>query len=227
MIELIDVNKYYESDEESLHVIKDVNLHIDKGEMLAIMGPSGSGKSTLINLLGFIDRKYEGTYLFEGSSLVESSDRLLSSIRNEAVGFVFQGFNLIENNTVFENVELPLLYNHHRHGETKHKVDEVLEKVGILDKAGKYPKQLSGGQQQRVAIARALVNSPKFLIADEPTGALDSGTSTEIMELFKELNLIEGITLILVTHNPELIPYCSRMITIRDGAIIEDKELIS
>lgn len=227
MIQLTNVNKYYQSDEERLHVLNNINLHIDAQEFVAIMGPSGSGKSTLINLIGFIDRKFEGKYLFEGESLRNTTDRNLSKIRNESVGFVFQNFSLIANNTVFENVELPLLYNGYGLTQTKDRVMEVLEKVGLADKAKKYPKQLSGGQQQRVAIARAIVNSPKFIIADEPTGALDTHTSVEIMELFQELNKKEGVTIILVTHNPEMIGYCSRLIEIRDGAVIQDKELIS
>lgn len=226
MIQLEHINKYYKTDEESLHVLNEINLHIKKGEFVAVMGPSGSGKSTLINLIGFIDRKFEGTYLFEGESLVYSNDDKLSAIRNQSVGFVFQNFSLIENNTVYENIELPLLYNGFGFGNTTDKVMAVLEKVGLADKADKHPKQLSGGQQQRVAIARALVNSPKFIIADEPTGALDTVTSVEIMELFQELNQEEGVTIILVTHNPEMIDYCSRLIEIRDGSIIQDKELV-
>lgn len=225
MIKLVKVNKYYQTDEENLHVLKNINLFISSGEMIAIMGPSGSGKSTLINLLGFIDKKFEGEYLFEGKALFSSSDDILSKIRNQTVGFVFQNFSLIENNTVFENVELPLLYNGYGPHQTKEKVFTALEKVGLEDKAMKYPKQLSGGQQQRVAIARALINQPKFIIADEPTGALDTHTSQEIMNLFMDLNQQEQTTIILVTHDPELIPYCSRLISIRDGAIIEDKEL--
>lgn len=226
MIQLKGINKYYKTDEESLHVLNNINLHIKKGEFVAVMGPSGSGKSTLINLIGFIDRKFEGSYLFEDKSLLTSSDEQLSKIRNESVGFVFQNFSLIENNTIFENVELPLLYNGYSLRETKERVLGVLDKVRIKEKAKKYPKQLSGGQQQRVAIARALVNHPKFVIADEPTGALDSITSIEIMELFKELNEKDGVTIILVTHNPEMINYCHRLIRVLDGIIIEDKELI-
>lgn len=225
MIDLIHINKYYKSEEETLHVLKDINLHVSPGEMIAVMGPSGSGKSTLINLLGFIDRKFEGEYLFEGESLLTSSDDKLSKIRNQTVGFVFQNFSLIENNTVYENVELPLLYNGYGFHQTKERVMQALEKVGLADKAGKHPKQLSGGQQQRVAIARALINKPKFLIADEPTGALDTHTSEDIMNLLVDLNKEDGATIILVTHDPELVPYCSRLISIRDGAIIEDKEL--
>lgn len=225
MISLVNVNKYYKNDEESLHVLKNINLAIAPGEMIAIMGPSGSGKSTLINLLGFIDKQFEGKYLFEGKALLTSSDEILSKIRNQSVGFVFQNFSLIENNTVFENVELPLLYNGYKFHQTEEKVMAVLKKVGLSDKADKHLKQLSGGQQQRVAIARALINQPKFLIADEPTGALDSHTSEEIMKLFVDLNTQDQVTIILVTHNPDMVPYCSRLISIRDGEIIEDKAL--
>lgn len=225
MIDLIGINKYYKNAEETLHVLKDVNLHVSQGEMVAIMGPSGSGKSTLINLLGFIDRKFEGTYLFEGESLVASSDDRLSKVRNQTVGFVFQNFSLIENNTVYENVELPLLYGGYSFSQTKEKVMAALKIVGLEGKEDKYPKQLSGGQQQRVAIARSIINNPKFIIADEPTGALDTHTSEEIMKLFEELNQQDGATIILVTHDPGVVPYCHRLIRIRDGAIIEDKEL--
>ncbi|GCF94893.1 ABC transporter ATP-binding protein [Enterococcus florum] len=227
MIELKNVNKYYRSEEETLHVLKDINLKAEAGEMIAVMGPSGSGKSTLINTLGFIDTKFEGEYLFEGENLVTSSDDRLSKVRNQVVGFVFQNFSLIENNTVYENVELPLLYSGLGFNQTKKRVMQALEKVGLADKAEKHPKQLSGGQQQRVAIARALINQPKFLIADEPTGALDTHTSAEIMNLFKELNREEGATIFMVTHDPEVVPYCTRLVSIRDGAIIEDKAVIS
>jgi putative ABC transport system ATP-binding protein len=189
------------------------------------MGPSGSGKSTLINLLGFIDTSFEGQYLFEGESFTQWSDDAISKIRNQMVGFVFQNFSLIENYTVFENVELPLLYNGYHFRQTKKKVIEVLAMVGLKDKAEKYPKQLSGGQQQRVAIARAIINNPKFIIADEPTGALDTYTSQEIMQLFAELNQKNHATIILVTHDPENISYCTRLIQIRDGKIMEDREL--
>lgn len=226
MIELNKINKYYTNEEESLHVLKDIQLSIKKGEMIAIMGPSGSGKTTLINLLGFIDRKFEGEYLFEGRSLDNTADDILSKIRNQTVGFIFQNFSLIESNTVYENVELPLLYNGVSPFKTKEKVFSVLDRVGLKGKEYKYPKQLSGGQQQRVAIARALINHPKFIIADEPTGALDTHTSEEIMQLFTTLNKEDDVTLIMVTHNPEVVPYCHRLITIRDGAIIEDKELV-
>ena len=188
---------------------------------------NNSVKSTLINLLGFIDRKFEGTYLFEGESLVGTNDDRLSKVRNQTVGFVFQNFSLIENNTVYENVELPLLYGGYNFSQTKEKVLAALKRVGLEGKEDKYPKQLSGGQQQRVAIARSIINNPKFIIADEPTGALDTHTSTEIMELFAELNEKDGATIILVTHDPEVVPYCHRLIKIRDGAIIADEAVKS
>ncbi|EKF52510.1 MULTISPECIES: ABC transporter ATP-binding protein [Lactococcus] len=227
MIELKEVNKYYTNEEENFHVLKNINLLVSEGEMIAVMGPSGSGKSTLINLLGFIDRKFNGEYLFEGESLENESDNKLSQIRNKTVGFIFQNFSLIENNTVYENVELPLLYSGIHPFQTKERVLSALERVGLKGKDQKYPKQLSGGQQQRVAIARALINNPRFIIADEPTGALDTHTSEEVMKLFTSLNQEDNVTLILVTHDPEVIPYCRRLIRIRDGAIIEDKELLS
>ncbi|OTN90326.1 ABC transporter ATP-binding protein [Enterococcus sp. 7E2_DIV0204] len=223
MIKLEQINKYYALEEEKLHVLKNINFEIKEKEFVAVMGPSGSGKSTLINLIGFIDKKFEGTYLFEGKEITDFSDKELSAIRNQSVGFVFQNFSLIENNTVFENVELPLLYNGSAYTDTKKRVQEVLAKVGLADKGNKYPKQLSGGQQQRVAIARSIVNSPSFIIADEPTGALDSKTSEDIMQLFQDLNKQEGVTIILVTHNPEMISYCDRLIRVKDGVIVEEE----
>lgn len=223
MIKLEKINKFYSLEEEKLHVLKDVNFEIKEKEFVAVMGPSGSGKSTLINLIGFIDKKFEGKYLFEGKEITDFSDKELSAIRNKSVGFVFQNFSLIENNTVFENIELPLLYNGSAYTNTKSRVQEVLEKVGLEDKGNKYPKQLSGGQQQRVAIARAIVNSPRFIIADEPTGALDSKTSDDIMQLFQELNKEEGVTIILVTHNPDMVSYCGRLIRVKDGVIVEEE----
>ncbi|EOH98471.1 ABC transporter ATP-binding protein [Enterococcus haemoperoxidus ATCC BAA-382] len=223
MIKLEQINKFYSLEEEKLHVLKNVNFEIKEKEFVAVMGPSGSGKSTLINLIGFIDKKFEGTYLFEGKEITDFSDKELSEIRNKSVGFVFQNFSLIENNTVFENIELPLLYNGSAYTDTKSRVQEVLEKVGLGDKGNKYPKQLSGGQQQRVAIARAIVNSPRFIIADEPTGALDSKTSDDIMQLFQDLNKEEGVTIILVTHNPEMVSYCGRLIRVKDGVIVEEE----
>ncbi|MBO0441587.1 ABC transporter ATP-binding protein [Candidatus Enterococcus ikei] len=223
MIKLENINKYYSLEEGNLHVLKNINFEIKEKEFVAVMGPSGSGKSTLINLIGFIDKKFEGKYLFEEKEITDFSDKELSAIRNKSVGFVFQNFSLIENNTVFENIELPLLYNGSVYTNIKERVQEVLEKVGLADKGDKYPKQLSGGQQQRIAIARAIVNAPRFIIADEPTGALDSKTSEDIMQLFQDLNKQEGVTIILVTHNPEMVSYCDRLIRVKDGAIVEEE----
>lgn len=224
MISLSFVNKYYTSSEDTIHVLKDINLNVAQGEMVAIMGPSGSGKSTLLNIMGFIDGRFEGSYLFEGEDLSGTSDKYLSKIRNQSVGFIFQDFSLIENYTIFENIELPLLYGEYAPKQTKEKVLNILRKVGLEGKEKKYPHQLSGGQKQRVAIARALINEPKFIIADEPTGSLDSNTSREIMTLFKKINATNEVTIILVTHDSEVVSYCSRIIQIKDGYILENEE---
>lgn len=221
MIKLEHVYKYYETGDTQLTVLEDVNFSIAAGEFVAIMGPSGSGKSTLINLLGFIDRHFDGRYLFNGREIGDFKDEELSEIRNRSVGFVFQNFSLIENLSVAENVELPLLYKGAKHNETQKKVKAALTRVGLSEKLDQLPKQLSGGQQQRVAIARALINQPNFIIADEPTGALDTHTTDEIMQLFKQLN-DEGVTIILVTHDPETVVYCDRLLKIRDGKMIEE-----
>ena len=221
MIKLEHVYKYYETGDTQLTVLEDVNFSIAAGEFVAIMGPSVSGKSTLINLLGFIDRHFDGRYLFNGREIGDFKDEELSEIRNRSVGFVFQNFSLIENLSVAENVELPLLYKGAKHNETQKKVKDALKRVGLSEKLDQLPKQLSGGQQQRVAIARALINQPNFIIADEPTGALDTHTTDEIMQLFKQLN-DEGVTIILVTHDPETVVYCDRLLKIRDGKMIEE-----
>lgn len=221
MIKLEHIYKYYDTGGTRLNVLNDINFSIDAGEFVAIMGPSGSGKSTLINLLGFIDRTFEGHYYFKGREIGDFKDEELSEIRNQSVGFVFQNFSLIENLTVAENVELPLLYNGAKHNETQKKVKKALARVGLADKLNQLPKQLSGGQQQRIAIARALINQPSFIIADEPTGALDTHTTDEIMQLFKQLN-DEGVTIILVTHDPETVVYCDRLLKIRDGQMVEE-----
>ena len=224
MIKLRNINKYYTMGDETLHVLKDLSLDIDSGEFVAVMGPSGSGKSTLINLLGFIDSKYTGEYLYEGEALDIKNDNKLSVVRNEMVGFVFQNFSLIETDTVLENVELPLLYRGLTKRAARPIVMDYLEKMGIAEKWDKLPKQLSGGQQQRVAIARALINKPKFIIADEPTGALDFHTSTEIMKMFQEVNKEEKVTVILVTHDKKMAAYASRTIRIFDGRVISEEE---
>ncbi|OJG78329.1 hypothetical protein RV10_GL001563 [Enterococcus pallens] len=217
-----DINKFYTADQEKIHVLKNISLTIDEHEFVAVMGPSGSGKSTLINTISFLDGDFEGSYTFNGENAYRYKDERLSALRNQSVGFVFQAFQLIENNTVMENVALPLLYGGMKSRQTKPLVMEALKKVGIADKYNKLPKQLSGGQQQRVAIARAIVGNPKFIVADEPTGALDSHTSEEIMHLFKRLNEEEKVTILMVTHDPDAAAYCQRVIIVKDGEILEE-----
>ncbi|MEO1773257.1 ABC transporter ATP-binding protein [Candidatus Enterococcus ferrettii] len=224
MIEMTGINKYYIVDQEKIHVLKDISLTINEQEFVAIMGPSGSGKSTLINTISFLDGDFEGTYRFNQENSYRFKDEKLSALRNESVGFVFQAFQLIDNNTVMENVALPLLYGGMKQRKTKPLVMAALEKVGIADKYNKLPKQLSGGQQQRVAIARAIVGNPKFIVADEPTGALDSKTSDEIMYLFKHLNEEEKVTILMVTHDPDAAAQCERIITVKDGELLKDGE---
>lgn len=221
MIELKDINKYYISGEEQLHALKNVNLKVEKGEFLAIMGPSGSGKSTMIKILGLLDKDFEGSYKLNDRSIRELTDDELSSFRNEKIGFVFQDFNLIKRLSVKENIELPMLYRGAGIKETKKRVEELLKKIKLLDKISKYPTQLSGGQQQRISIVRSLVNNPDIIIADEPTGALDSHTSQEIMEIFNELNA-EGITIILITHDINIAKKAKRMVSIFDGELKEE-----
>ena len=221
MIELKDINKYYISGEEQLHALKNVNLKVEKGEFLAIMGPSGSGKSTMIKILGLLDKKFEGSYKLNDRSIRELTDDELSSFRNEKIGFVFQDFNLIKRLSVKENIELPMLYRGAGIKETKKRVEELLEKINLLNKINKYPTQLSGGQQQRISIVRSLVNNPDIIIADEPTGALDSHTSQEIMEIFKDLNA-EGITIILITHDINIAKKAKRVVSIFDGELKEE-----
>lgn len=222
MIKLENIKKAYRADNEWFMVLKNIGLEVNKGDFLAIMGPSGSGKSTLLNLIGFVDRHYSGDYFLDGEKVTSKGDVDLSKLRNQRVGFVFQQFNLIETLTIQENVEMPLLYNGWTYKETKQRVSELLEKLGIGDKGEKYPKQLSGGQQQRAAIARAIINEPDFILADEPTGALDSQTSNEIMQVFKQLNEEENVTIILVTHDPETIRFCNRVVQIQDGKLFEE-----
>jgi len=220
MIDLKEVNKFYITGDEALQALNNVNLKISKGEFLAIMGPSGSGKSTLMKILGLLDKKFEGSYTFLDKSVRDFSDDALSKFRNEKIGFVFQDFNLIKRLTVKENIEIPMLYRGYRVKDTKKRVVELLKRVNLENKITKYPTELSGGQQQRVSIARALVNSPDIIIADEPTGALDSHTSKEIMQLFKELN-DEGITIILITHDINVARQANRIMTIFDGELKE------
>lgn len=221
MIKLQNLKKAYKVDNEWLMVLKNIDLTVNKGDFLAVMGPSGSGKSTLLNVIGFIDRNYSGRYSLDGETVLSKGDASLSTLRNQRVGFVFQGFNLVETLTIEENVELPLFYNGWTSKQTKKRVQDLLDKLGIGDKGQKFPKQLSGGQQQRAAIARAIINNPDFILADEPTGALDTVTSEEIMTVFKELN-VEGVTIVLVTHDPVIVKYCNRVVHMQDGVLEEE-----
>lgn len=222
MIKLENIRKAYKVDDELIPVLRNVNLEVHKGDFLAIMGPSGSGKSTLLNLIGFIDRNYSGNYYLEDEIVISKADNDLSKLRNQRVGFIFQHFNLIETMMIRENIELPLLYDGWNYRQTKKRVSELLEKLGIGDKGSKLPRQLSGGQQQRAAIARAIINKPDFIIADEPTGALDTQTSDDIMNVFKQLNEEEGVTIILVTHDPETVRFCNRVVHMHDGVLTEE-----
>jgi putative ABC transport system ATP-binding protein len=226
LIRVVDLHKFYEMGDTRVHALRGVRLEIRRGEFVAIMGASGSGKSTFMNLLGCLDKPSEGTYLLEGTNVAELSRVELARIRNERVGFVFQGFNLLSRTTALENVELPLIYARMRARDRRRLAREALLKVGLGDRTHHIPSQLSGGQQQRVAIARSLVNRPSILLADEPTGNLDSRTSVEIMQVFQELNESESLTIVLVTHEPDIAEYSKRVITFRDGQITRDQQVL-
>lgn len=223
MIRLEGINKFYNLGEDKFQVLKNINLHVEKGEFLAIMGPSGSGKSTMIKILGLLDQDYEGQFLLNEENTKALNDDMLSSLRNEKIGYVFQDFNLIKRLTIKENIELPMLYGGKSQKECNKRVDELLDTFNLKDKKYVYPSQLSGGQQQRISIARALVNNPEIIIADEPTGALDSKTSEEIMEIFEELNN-KGITIILITHDIKVSKIARRVVRIYDGVLKEGDE---
>jgi putative ABC transport system ATP-binding protein len=220
MIELHDIGKTYESVDISVEVLKGISLTVTEGEFLAIMGPSGSGKSTLLNLLGCLDRPTGGTYLLDGVDVTTKTDNELAGIRNRKIGFVFQNFNLLPRLSAWKNVELPLVYSGIDPQERSERAHELLEKVGLAPRAEHSPNKLSGGEQQRVAIARALVNRPTIVLADEPTGNLDSRAGKEIMDILTALNR-EKVTVIMVTHERDIADYAGRTITIRDG-ICED-----
>ncbi|MCO7128202.1 ABC transporter ATP-binding protein [Sporolactobacillus shoreicorticis] len=225
MIRLERLNKFYQQGDEKIHVLKDVSLQIQQGEFVAIMGPSGSGKSTLINIIGFLDHQFMGQYRFKGESMIDQSLSDYARLRNQNVGFVFQNFKLISNLSVAENVGLPLLYAGHRRKNIADQVNDVLSSVNLQGVGAKLPMQLSGGQQQRVAIARALITRPSFLLADEPTGALDSHTSQEILKLFIDLNHKSRSTIIMVTHDFQVARLSQRIIRILDGRIESDRSV--
>jgi putative ABC transport system ATP-binding protein len=222
IIELKDLKKIYKMGDFEVNALNGVDITINKGEFVAIMGASGSGKSTLMNILGCLDKASEGEYLFEGINILSLSKNELAEIRNQKIGFVFQGFNLLSRTTAIENVELPLFYNYKRKiKEASGMAIEALKTVGLGDRINHHPGKLSGGQQQRVAIARALINDPSIILADEPTGNLDTRTSIDIMSIFQELN-DNGISIILVTHEHDIASYAKRIITMRDGLVKED-----
>ncbi len=221
VIRVEEIHKYYDLGETKVHALRGVNLAIEPGEFVAIMGASGSGKSTFMNLLGCLDRPSSGHYYLEGEDVARLEQKELAAIRNRKIGFVFQGFNLLARTTALENVELPTLYAHLPKEERVKRAERALEMVGLGERMGHFPSQLSGGQQQRVAIARALVNQPAILLADEPTGNLDSRTSVEIMQIFQELN-DQGLTVVLVTHEPDIAHYAKRVIVFLDGKIRRD-----
>src|SRR5690349_19759123 len=219
-----DVHKYYDLGETKVHALRGVSLDIRRGEFVAIMGSSGSGKSTFMNMLGCLDKATTGKYSLNGTDVSELEKRDLAAIRNRELGFVFQGFNLLSRTTALENVELPTLYAKLPREERVGRAQKALELVGLADRMDHFPSQLSGGQQQRVAIARALVNKPSILLADEPTGNLDSRTSVEIMQIFQELNE-QGLTIILVTHEPDIAQFAKRIVVFRDGKIRRDERV--
>jgi putative ABC transport system ATP-binding protein len=221
-IRIQDVHRIYELGENKVHALRNINLEIGRGEFVAIMGSSGSGKSTLMNILGCLDRPTSGDYLLDGVNVAQLAKKELAAIRNRRLGFVFQGFNLLARTTALENVELPTLYARLDKEERLRRAKEALTMVGLGERLDHFPSQLSGGQQQRVAIARALVNKPSILLADEPTGNLDSRTSIEIMSILQKLN-DEGLTIVLVTHEPDIAQFAKRVITFRDGRVRRDE----
>lgn len=221
VIRVEDVHKYYDLGETRVHALRGVSVGIQRGEFLAIMGASGSGKSTFMNILGCLDRPSSGRYLLDGIDVSAHDKKALALIRNQKLGFVFQGFNLLARTTALENTELPTLYTKIDKAERNKRANEALAMVGLANRAGHFPSQMSGGQQQRVAIARALVNRPSILLADEPTGNLDTRTSVEIMEIFQNLN-DKGLTIVLVTHELDVSHFAKRVLVFRDGKIRKD-----
>lgn len=224
LIKLTDINKSYKNGDQELRVLKNIDLEVEEGEFLAIMGPSGSGKSTLMNIIGLLDRPTSGDYILEGKEVGHLSEKKLAHVRNAQIGFVFQQFFLLSKLNALQNVELPLIYAGIPAAKRKGLSKQFLEKVELQERMHHLPSELSGGQKQRVAIARALVNNPSIILADEPTGALDSKTGEQIMELLTELNR-EGKTIIMVTHETEIAEYACRKIILRDGIIIEDSRM--
>jgi putative ABC transport system ATP-binding protein len=226
VIRVEDIHKIYSMGETQVHALRGVSVEIRRGEFVAIMGASGSGKSTFMNILGCLDKPSSGRYLLEATDVASLDKKKLAAIRNHKIGFVFQGFNLLARTTALENTELPTLYARIDKIERHRRAQEALKMVGLAERTGHFPSQLSGGQQQRVAIARALVNQPSILLADEPTGNLDSRTSVELMEIFQSLN-DRGLTIILVTHEHDIAQFAKRSIVFRDGKIRRDAAVVN
>jgi len=225
VIQLENAHKIYRVGEVEVHALRGVSVQIGRGEFVAIMGPSGSGKSTMMNITGCLDRLTSGRYFLDGTNVSMMSKNQLADIRNAKIGFVFQSFNLVPRTSVIDNVELPMVYAGVAPAERRERARDALRSVGLSDKERSMPNHLSGGQQQRVALARALVNNPTLILADEPTGALDTKTSAEVMAIFDKLNEERGITIVLVTHEPEIAAHAKRQIRFRDGEIQEDSRV--
>ena len=223
LVELKDIHKSFKLGSESIEILHGIDLTVERGEFVAMMGPSGSGKSTTMNILGCLDKPTSGQYFLDGKDVSKLNRDQLAAIRNSTIGFVFQGFNLLQRTSALENVELPMLYAGIGAKERHRRAKEALVRMGLEERLNHEPSQLSGGQQQRVAIARGIVNRAPILMADEPTGNLDSKTSDEIMRLFQKLNDEEGITIILATHEPDVAAFAKRQLLFRDGLILEDK----
>lgn len=222
MIEIKNINKHYTLGNEQFHVLKNISLNIKEADYISIIGPSGSGKSTLVKILGLLDRDYDGEYIFDNENVDQFYDNKLSEIRNKKIGFIFQNFNLIKRLTVKENIQMPMLYSGYKENEAKDIIRKLLKEVKLEEKIDRYPSELSGGQQQRIAIARALINEPKIIIADEPTGALDSNTTKEILSIFRALNE-KGVTIIIITHDINVAKQADRIVKIFDGKLVEEK----
>lgn len=225
VIQLDHIHKIYKMGDVEVHALRGISLNIHEGEFVAIMGTSGSGKSTMMNIIGCLDRPTRGTYILDKQDVSQMSKDERADIRNKKIGFVFQGFNLLSRTSALENVELPMLYAGLPAAERHKRAQAALLAVGLQGREQNHPNQLSGGQQQRVAIARSLVNQPTLILADEPTGALDSRTSVEVMEIFQRLNREQGITLVLVTHEPDIAQYAQRVVVFRDGKINRDYQI--
>jgi len=224
LIVTTNLTRTYRTGAVEVHALKGVSVTLEEGEFVAVMGPSGSGKSTFLNLLGCLDHPTSGSYVLDGTDVSTMSDDALASVRSRSIGFVFQGFNLLSRTTALDNVELPLLYGGGLKSAERHqRAIDVLTAVGLANRADHHPNQLSGGQQQRVAIARALINNPSILLADEPTGNLDTRTSIEVMDIFQRLNRERGITVLLITHELDIAEYGTRIVSFRDGVVVGDK----